>query len=116
MEEESKHYHSEGNGCLIHLKDIEIQDGKIKTMPGRYCETHKVNICRCGWEFGHHFDGKEYNTNIDSAKRFIFKITDKFAIIERELIRPVLKPYYKYKTTKKKDIDIKKLKEIRLNG
>lgn len=26
-----------------------------KDIAGGYCQDHKVDICRCGWEFGWHF-------------------------------------------------------------
>jgi len=46
--EGDRYFHSSALGCRI----IDCQIGKLKQ---KYCKTHKKYICRCGYEWGHHF-------------------------------------------------------------
>jgi hypothetical protein len=61
----SKYLHLENNGC--ELEAIENKFIKHKelttTTPRRYkCKTHNVEVCHCGWEFGHHYEGNDFYT------------------------------------------------------
>jgi hypothetical protein len=58
----SPHFHALSKGCVVKPKDIRsfTRVGSEKyRMRAEYCETHRVAICRCGWEFGWHYDIKE---------------------------------------------------------
>jgi len=49
---ENKHFHSSEKGCKI----LEEYKSKHTNIPTRvFCETHQVEICRCGWEWGWHY-------------------------------------------------------------
>ena len=58
IQDKNKHYHCITKGCV--LKNIQITVvAKYIDTPDRYvaaqhCETHKIDCCRCGWEFGYH--------------------------------------------------------------
>lgn len=44
-EEQNQHFHSLTKKCEI----IETDDSQ------RFCKTHQVKVCRCGWEIGWHY-------------------------------------------------------------
>ena len=48
------HYHATEFGCKIRNKNIKPHDRDIRCIKGYYCSTHKVEFCKCGWEFGFH--------------------------------------------------------------
>jgi hypothetical protein len=49
-----KYYHSTEEGC--ELTPMAKSVGYDRFVYGQYCLTHKVFVCKCGSEFGHHFD------------------------------------------------------------
>ena len=47
------HYHSTEKGCKFHRvvrKDWE----ETENFTCKFCEVHKIETCRCGWEWGWH--------------------------------------------------------------
>ena len=50
----TNHFHCIKKGCkiVIHYKQPRFGVVHIDYVK---CETHKKKICRCGWEFHHHF-------------------------------------------------------------
>ena len=49
---ENIYKHTKQKNCQVHLLRIEkIGNNLLKIY---YCETHKVEICRCGSEWGKH--------------------------------------------------------------
>ena len=54
------HLHTKNRGCDIINRTIKSKN-KGYSVKGGYCKTHEVEICKCGWEFGWHF-------NTESAK------------------------------------------------
>ena len=54
-----KHYHNTAKGCEIEPRKLRYKRGtRIFSINGGFCKTHQKEICRCGWEFSHHFDYK----------------------------------------------------------
>ncbi len=46
----SKWYHHTMKECEI----IEIDSDKMNGKKTFFCKTHQIEICRCGFEYGHH--------------------------------------------------------------
>lgn len=51
----TKHYHSKDIGCELENK-VLISYDKKNHFEGSHCKTHNVDCCRCGKEFGYHFE------------------------------------------------------------
>lgn len=52
----SPYFHDEKKGCETEEKIFRrITGGKEMTINGGYCKTHKVDLCRCGWQWGFHY-------------------------------------------------------------
>jgi len=53
------------NHANCNLREIKIPKGKFKGndfyFSCSWCEDHQVEVCRCGWEFGHHFNTNSRN-------------------------------------------------------
>jgi len=61
MPENEERLHLESKGCKLEkrmqysyeaLKKNDLSGGP--TIEGKYCTTHQVAICRCGWEWRYH--------------------------------------------------------------
>jgi len=60
--------------------DLQILEGKLKHQKQQfYCKKHKVKICRCGIEWGHHAEYKkkereyQWNKTEETEKAINFK-------------------------------------------
>lgn len=52
----SPRYHSRLKGCqIIDHTCYNVIGKKIFSIRAAYCKTHKVEICRCGYEWHWHF-------------------------------------------------------------
>jgi hypothetical protein len=51
------HYHSIQKGCRIIKRryKTKTRTGESGYFTGAYCQTHKKEICQCGWEWGWHY-------------------------------------------------------------
>lgn len=58
VEDKSQFFHSEYKGCDVY--DVVIYNrtsgGLLKALRCKHCNTHNVDLCKCGWEFGFHYD------------------------------------------------------------
>jgi hypothetical protein len=65
----SQYYHSEAKGCkIINWKTQSKELIRLKSnglMDCKYCLKHKKIICRCGWEFGHHYKLSKFNIKLN---------------------------------------------------
>ena len=53
--ERPNYFHNPKFGCKLINKSLKNKASKYsKGIPAGYCQTHEVDICRCGWEWGHH--------------------------------------------------------------
>lgn len=59
--EDSEHYHGEAKDCQLvsrmqFFSDIPSQKELAtgETIEGKFCETHQISICKCGWEWNFH--------------------------------------------------------------
>lgn len=56
IEDKSRFYHSEDKGCelqdvvILRKTGVDVYNAKCK-----FCKTHEVDVCRCGWEIGMHY-------------------------------------------------------------
>jgi len=50
------HYHSQLKGCTLIKFYVRFRNDKTRWIEARYCITHKTICCRCGYEFGHHYN------------------------------------------------------------
>ena len=80
------HFHSEKNGCKIIKKEFKNSRGD-KSIHGKYCLTHKKNLCRCGWEWSWHYG--DYSKILTKKSNYFFNS------LNLELKKPDL-PEYKY--------------------
>lgn len=55
IEDKSKFFHSEDKGCNLEEQLIFSKFAR-RYIKIQYCKTHQVDCCRCGWEYGHHYD------------------------------------------------------------
>lgn len=66
------HFHSIEKGCEIEsrIKLTRLEKGKRKPFDTKYCKTHNVDICRCGFEWGYHFNThiERYTTEVYGNK------------------------------------------------
>ena len=59
MKKTSKYYHHRDKGCVLisrlrtSREMFRLKRNRV-SMHIKYCEKHKVETCRCGWEWGHH--------------------------------------------------------------
>lgn len=65
----SEHYHDIVRGCVVIKKRQSGNywgSGGINSryIDGRRCMTHKINLCRCGWEWNWHFGTDSLDTTI----------------------------------------------------
>ncbi len=69
-----EHFHSKDKGCeLKEMARYKSHSKKVITRSHYFrCLTHKVDVCRCGWEFGWH-----YGTNSTAMNCEVDKITGK---------------------------------------
>ena len=51
----SPHFHSISRGCKIRKRFYKGRSDKYPPIIGGYCQTHKVEICHCGWEWYWHY-------------------------------------------------------------
>ena len=65
---DNQYFHSTEKGCKIVSMTISAnnENKRINYIQGGYCKKHKVKICRCGWEWGHHYgtDSKKINKKV----------------------------------------------------
>lgn len=55
VQKKSKYFHNEKKGCKIEEKLIPT--GRHSDyLKGAYCKTHQKDLCRCGWEWSHHYE------------------------------------------------------------
>jgi hypothetical protein len=61
--QQSTYYHAEYKGCETESKYFYNSqknfNKKLHKINGRYCKTHQRDTCRCGWEWGHHYEVKK---------------------------------------------------------
>ena len=71
IEDKSKYFHSFDKGCKLVDKELLIRskNNLIRSIKAKHCKTHDVMVCRCGWEFGYHYNKKAdinpWNTNFN---------------------------------------------------
>ncbi len=55
-----EHFHSKAKGCEMEEKDHVYNMSKGRTFARHYyyCHTHKLKVCKCGWEIGWHYGEK----------------------------------------------------------
>ena len=63
MEISLEHFHSTELGCHLINKNIISFDRDSSKIQGKYCSTHKVECCKCGWEFGFHYGSESLKLN-----------------------------------------------------
>lgn len=64
LSSENKYFHSKDKGCKLVFKKYFMRKEKDKAgnehkyyLRAQFCQTHqKEMVCRCGWEFGHHYE------------------------------------------------------------
>ena len=59
----SLYFHSRMKGCKVEEEPPQSEWGRSRLI---YCETHRVELCRCGWEWRHHY---EEGMAVDSVPR-----------------------------------------------
>lgn len=58
---QNPHFHCSLKGCKMISKKIEGKrrkrcgDFEMAWINGFWCDTHQVELCRCGWEFSHYY-------------------------------------------------------------
>ena len=58
MSIDNPHYHCQEKGCKIeHISSIK-EGRKFETFDYAICNTHNIKICRCGFEFGFHYNSE----------------------------------------------------------
>jgi len=78
VEDESRFFHSEDKGCQLKETKMAVKSkgGLIRFIPVMSCLTHEIDVCRCGWEFGHHWNTHSkllYNAKEEAKKKTIDK-------------------------------------------
>lgn len=58
---ESSYFHSTDKGCVIFRKKTPVPS-LARMIDGRFCKTHEVELCQCGWEWQHHYNEGVRNT------------------------------------------------------
>lgn len=58
MQQEDPHFHSIRKGCRLRRIRIKCKYTTESEIVAKFCDTHGVEICRCGFEFGYHFGDK----------------------------------------------------------
>ena len=58
IRQDSVYYHEEDKGCVIKKKYHEAKDLKYynESLHYYWCNTHDIEICRCGWAVGWHYN------------------------------------------------------------
>jgi len=59
----NKFFHHEHKDCRLKLKrDVKYVRQGHRTVADRatyfWCNTHRVQVCKCGWQFGYHYGKK----------------------------------------------------------
>jgi len=59
-QQDSPHFHSPAKGCEVENKSFLTKSrfGKVRILGGKFCNTHRKDLCRCGWEWGWHYGTK----------------------------------------------------------
>jgi hypothetical protein len=78
-----KDYYHVPPGCkVINRRYHRDSAGSVGPIEGSYCRTHKKELCRCGWEWFHHYgtdsrSDEEFNPwNLPSKESIVGNAAD----------------------------------------
>lgn len=98
------HFHHPLKDCKLRRIVKKSQYDNIREHSYQYCDTHQVNVCKCGWETGDFDCKKGWHYGTDSSKlRNITEI--------RKARRPSI-DYNKGKCTTKDCVEYAKIKGL----
>ena len=68
----SPHFHSVSKGDKIVKRLYKGRNDTYPLIIGGYCQTHKVEICHCGWEWHWHYGKyhKPVHPNLSPAVKY----------------------------------------------